>query len=127
MRECEKVKECFNIYEKASRQLINFQKSSILFSYNVHSQLKEEICSFLQVPAIIDHGKYLGLPSCVGRNKKEIFSFIKDKAWKRKFLSKACKEILLKIVVQAVPMYVMQVFLLPVSLCIELERMMNSF
>ena len=42
-------------------------------------------------------------------------------------LSKAGKEILLKTVVQAIPMYVMSVFLLPISLCTELERMMNSF
>ena len=69
----------------------------------------------------------------VGKNKKAIFSFIKDKVWKRiqgwkrRMLSKAGKEILLKTVVQAIPMYVMSVFLLPISLCTELERMMNSF
>ena len=133
MSESEKVKECLNLYEKASGQIINFQKSSISFSYNVHSLLKEEICSFFNVTGTIDHGKYLGIPSCVGRNKKEIFSFIKDKAWKRiqgwkrRSLSKAGKEILLKTVIQSVPMYVMQVFLLPIFLCSELERMMNSF
>ena len=42
-------------------------------------------------------------------------------------LSNAGKEILLKIVVQAIPMYVMSVFLLPSTLCIEVERMMNAF
>ena len=34
---------------------------------------------------------------------------------------------MLKTVVQAVPTYVMNVFLLLVSLCMDLERMMNSF
>ena len=85
------------------------------------------------MPVIIDHEKYLGFPFCVGRNKKEILSFIKDKAWKRiqgwkrKLLSKGDKEILLKTVIQSVPMYMMQVFLLPISLCSKLERMMTSF
>ena len=42
-------------------------------------------------------------------------------------LSKAGKEILLKSVVQSILMYVMRVFLLPLSLYNELECMMNSF
>ena len=62
----------------ASRQLINFQKSSISFSSNMSKELKDEIYSFFQVPRIEDHGKYLGLPSLVRKNKKEVFSFIKD-------------------------------------------------
>ena len=32
MQECQHIKECFSIYEKASGQLINFQKSSLSFS-----------------------------------------------------------------------------------------------
>ena len=68
-----------------------------------------------------------------GRGVTSIFSFVKDKVWRRiqgwskKALSKAGKEILLKTIVQAVSIYVMSVFLLPFSLCMELERMMNSF
>ena len=42
-------------------------------------------------------------------------------------LSRAGKEILLKIVVQAVPNYVMNVFLFPKELYSEIERMFNSF
>ena len=64
----------------ASGQLINFQKSSISFSSNTSKELEDEICSFFQVSRTEDHGKYLGLPSLVGKNKKEVFSFIKDKA-----------------------------------------------
>ena len=42
-------------------------------------------------------------------------------------LSRAEKEILLKIVAQAMPNYMMNVYLLPLELCKELEIMMNSF
>ena len=80
MRECNKIKECLSIYEKASGQLVNFQKSSISFSCNVNGHTKEKLCSFLHVSSTKDHGTYLGLPSLVGKNKKAIFSFIKDKA-----------------------------------------------
>ena len=95
--------------------------------------VKDEICVYLNVKATTDHGCYLGLPYLIGKNKKAIFSFVKDKAWRqiqgwrKKVLSKVGKEILLKTVVQAVPTYVMNVFLLPIFLYNELERMMNSF
>ena len=42
-------------------------------------------------------------------------------------LSKAGKEVLLKAVAQAIPNYAIQVFLLPLDFCRELETMMNSF
>ena len=42
-------------------------------------------------------------------------------------LSSVGKEILLKTIAQTVPNYIMQVYLLPLDLCKELEIMMNSF
>ena len=79
-----------------------------------------------------DHGTFLGLPYFVGRNK-ELFGFIKDRMWQKmqgwsnKLLSKASKEILIKYVVQVIPVYTMSVLLLPLNLCEDLDRMMNSF
>ena len=42
-------------------------------------------------------------------------------------LSRAGKEILLKTVAQVMPNYAMNIYVLPIDLCRELERMMNSF
>jgi hypothetical protein len=73
------------------------------------------------------------LPSYIGKSKLQSFNSIKDKVqqrlnnWKVKFLSQAGKEILLKAVLQAIPTYIMCVFLLPVSLCKELQGMMQRF
>lgn len=81
----------------------------------------------------IGTGKYLGLPSMVGRNKKQIFGYLRDRVWNRlknwagKHLSKANREILLKSVTQSIPTYCMSTFLLPTTLGEELERMLNSF
>lgn len=91
------------------------------------------MCGLLGVDAIDDHSFYLGLPSCIGRRKVEIFRYIRDKVWKRlqgwnqKLLSRAGKEILFKIVAQAMPNFAMIVYLLPLELCRDLEKMMNSF
>ncbi|VFQ60129.1 unnamed protein product [Cuscuta campestris] len=80
-----------------------------------------------------DFGKYLGLPSFIGKNKSEIFSFILDKirhrigGWHTRLLSKAGKEILLKTVAQAMPQYAMSVFALPISTCQRIEGLMNKF
>lgn len=132
-QECYRLKECLDLYEKASGQKINFQKSSITFSSSVNEDTRSLVCDFLQVQETSNNGKYLGLPSLVGRNKSQIFSYVKDKVWsriqgwKKKSLSRAGKEILLKTVAQAIPSYVMSVFVIPRGLCAEIERLMNSF
>ena len=72
-------------------------------------------------------------PPIIGRNRKKTFDFIKDRVWHRmhncsnKKLSRAGKEVLIKIVAQALPIYVMNVFLLPLDVCKDLEKMLNSF
>lgn len=60
---------------------MNFNKSSISFSLNVNEDVKGLICTILEVNATVNHGIYLGLPSLVGRNKKEVFLSIRDRVW----------------------------------------------
>ena len=79
------------------------------------------------------HTKYLGLPSIIGQSKKQIFAEIKEKVgkklagWKGKLLSLGGKEILIKVVAQAIPSYTMSYFLFLMSLCEDFERDMRSF
>jgi ribonuclease HI len=69
----------------------------------------------------------------IGRKKKEVFAYIKDRIWKRinswrgRALSRAGKEVMIKSVLQAIPTYVMSIYLIPDSTIKELERLMNSF
>ena len=87
------------------------------------------IKSSLNVPSIQHYEKYLGLPSFVGRAKKACFTQIKERirarmqGWNEKLLSQAGKEVMIKVVVQSIPMYSMSVFKLPVSLCKDIEAM----
>ena len=79
------------------------------------------------------HGKYLGLPSIIGRSKTKVFAEVKEKVgrklagWKEKLLSIGGKEILIKAVAQAVPTYTMNCFLIPKGLCEEIEGMIRNF
>lgn len=59
----------------------------------------------LRVKPVKSHGKYLGLPTMVGRSKTQIFKFVRDKVWKKlkewkeKALSRVGREVLIKLVV----------------------------
>lgn len=67
------------------------------------------------------HSKYLGLPSIIGKSKTQVFAKIKEMVgkklseWKEKLLSIRGREILIKVVAQAVPTYTMSYFQLPKS------------
>lgn len=77
--------------------------------------------------------KYLGLPSLIGRSKKQVFGEIKERVgkkmsgWKEKLLSIRGREILIKVMIQAVLAYSMGCFLLPKGLCEEIEGVMRNF
>ncbi|XP_073308286.1 uncharacterized protein [Primulina huaijiensis] len=131
--ECGILKQLLRDYEEASGQSINFAKSGIMFSSNLAREEQQTLSDIFGITKDIRSGKYLGLSSLIGKNKKEIFSYIKDRLWKRihswrgKYLSKAGREVLIKAVAQALPSYCMNVFLLPNSTTDELQRIMNSF
>jgi len=131
--EAQHLKDILSSYEQASGKAINYSKSAITFSSNADQALISTIKNILGVTNSIGNSKYLGLPSMVGRNKSSIFSYLKDRVWKKcqawnaRNLSHVGKEVLIKSVCQAIPSYCMGAFIIPRSLCEELERMMNSF
>lgn len=77
------VKGLLNMYEKSLGQSVNFKKSGMLLSSNVRRDKLKELLDILEVTNGIDDSRYLGLPSLIGRSKKKVFGFIKDKVWKR--------------------------------------------
>lgn len=73
------IKNILQTYEIHSGQSINLQKSSICCNSNVRTNKHVEIKNLLGVHKDLSNYLYLGLPSLVGRSKKSIFSFLKDR------------------------------------------------
>ena len=67
--------------------------------------------------------KYLGLPMVGGKSNVNTFKDLGEKitrrvmGWKEKYISKACREILIKTMAQAIPTYTMGLFKIPKALC----------
>ncbi|XP_031111845.1 uncharacterized protein LOC116015819 [Ipomoea triloba] len=132
-REVQVVKNSLDVYCAASGQTINYNKSNITFSANTPDAIKAHIATSLGVCLATDLGKYLGLPSCLGRSKSATLRFLEQRirdritGWRNKCISRAGKEILLKCIAQALPIFTMSMYLLPRNICDNLERLMNRF
>ena len=104
IEECNALQRILGVYEQASGQQLNRTKTALFFSKNTPEEIKEEIKNRFGAQVIRQHEKYLGLPSLVGKNKRNTFNDIKEKlskklaGWKEKLLSKAGKEVLIKAV-----------------------------
>jgi hypothetical protein len=67
------LKNILNIYELASGQMINKDKSSILFSPNTSSTTRQQIKAIMSINQEAKNDRYLGLRVSVGKVKKRTF------------------------------------------------------
>ena len=127
------VKEVLQDYALGTGQLINPTKCSMLFSTATPVEVQNSISNTLQLVNASLEDKYLGFPTPDGRMCKGKFLSLQERIWKRimlwgeNFLSSGGKEIMLKSVIQAIPVYVMGVFKLPDSVCDDLNWLSRNF
>lgn len=127
------MKNILTTYEAASGKAINLQKSEMYCSRNTPTDYKKHLANILRVRQVLGTRKYLVFPSIIGRSKKATLKFVNDRIWNRintwssRCLSQAGREILIKSVLQSIPLYVISIFLLPVTLLNEIKKMLNSF
>lgn len=131
--ECAHILNTLEIYNAASGQLVNFNKSGVSFSSNTAVALQKEICELIGMPLLSKSTKYLGLPAFLGRSKVEAYNFLLERTllklqgWKQNQLTQAGKEIMIKHVVQAIPSYAMACFALPKKFCDKLNTYVSNF
>jgi hypothetical protein len=128
-----KVKEILDTYAYSTSQLINPEKCSIYFGDACAPERREEIKAALGLVKETFETKYLGLPMLEGGINKGKFQSLQAKLakclveWDDTHKSQAAKEVLIKSIAQAIPLYVMSVFKLPLGLCDELTRMIRRY
>ncbi|CAL1371133.1 unnamed protein product [Linum trigynum] len=112
-QECEKLLDVLNEYEELSGQRVNLGKSAVCFSKNIAIPDQEFLAQILGVGAVGVHDKYLGLPTLIARSNMATFRYLEEKllerlqGWKKRTLSWAAKETLIKSVALALPLHVM--------------------
>ena len=65
------------MYEASLGQQLNKNKISLFFSHNTAIGVRDTIKAMVGVQVIKPHESYLGLPSLVGRSKRNLFSQLK--------------------------------------------------
>lgn len=122
---------CLKLYGNSSGQVINFQKSAI--TYGADPIMKRLIAEMSGIKKEGGDGKYLGLPECFSGSKRQLLAFITEKlekrfkGWYAKHLSLGGKEVLLKAVAMALPVYAMSCFRLTKHQCQKIMSAMSSF
>ncbi|GMI90408.1 hypothetical protein HRI_002710100 [Hibiscus trionum] len=120
-------------YSDCSGQLINFKKSGIFFIACVLNDNKADVRRILGITSGFQPKKYLGLSVLIEQNKRKVFADLRDKTIERivnsgsRTLSQGGKEVFIKVVLQAIPIYAMCCFLLPKTFRKDLEALIGWF
>uniref|UniRef100_A0A803Q1F8 Reverse transcriptase domain-containing protein n=1 Tax=Cannabis sativa TaxID=3483 RepID=A0A803Q1F8_CANSA len=131
--ESKALKEVLDCYASLSGQTINLDKSDLCVGTKIKDDMAISLAAFFGVHLVKNHTKYLGMPTFVGKNKKEVFGKIRDRVeaklqgWKMGLFSQAGKEILIKAVIQALPCYVMSCFRISKGILHDIESMIARF
>lgn len=121
------------VYERATCQQMNITKSGITFEAKVDENLKLLIKDIMGIMKEGGTRSYLDMPECFSFLKNEMLAYIFNRlkarlsSWFTKLLSLGGKEVLIKAVAMAMPVYAMSCFKLTKNSCGHLTKAMADF
>ena len=119
----DRLSQILQIYAACSGQSVNKEKSSVFFTSNTPTLIRNIIKQRLGIMVEAFSERYLGLPTAVGRITSDTFDHIGDRArgsmqgWSERNFAFAGREILLKSIIQAIPTFSMSCFRLTKKVC----------
>lgn len=131
--EAAEVTKCLKLYGDASGQEINKAKSSIIFGKKVSLNVQGQVKEALGIGRVEGEGTYLNLLECFSGSKRKLLGFLREKlqgrlnGWFAKALSQGGKEVLLKSIGLALPVFAMSCFKLPKDVYTKLTSAMMEF
>lgn len=111
---------------------INPSKSSIWFSPNTPSHIRDNASQMLGFRECSNPGPYLGIPSGISGRKKD-FDCVMEKiskritSWKGKYLSQKGKSVLIRSVCSSISAFYMQCLPIPKGVCEEIDKRLRHF
>ncbi|CAL1395606.1 unnamed protein product [Linum trigynum] len=127
------IRSCLEDFCLSSGQRVNFHKSAMFVSPNVHRDKAQRLSSRAGITLTNDLGRYLGLRAINGRitqvRYQELILRIQQKlaTWKTKHLSVAARITLVKSVASFMAIYPMFTEQLPASVCNSLDMINRQF
>ncbi|KAK3221407.1 hypothetical protein Dsin_008432 [Dipteronia sinensis] len=126
------VKRILRCFEMASGLKINFHKSCIV-QVGKKSATKENWAALIKCKKESPPITYLDLPLGARPGLKGFWNLVLMRIekrlapWKKKFLSKGGRLVLIKVVLASIPTYVMSIFKVPVNVAQAIEKLQWSF
>jgi len=130
---CRTLKRILDSFCEQSGQLVNYHKSSIVFSKNTSNMDKQIVSGIFNIPQSAPIGKYLGCAIFQGRPAPDLFQNLIAKtnakldSWKSKCFSKAGRVVLIQSNLESLPTHVMQCYPLPTRITCQIDRTHREF
>ncbi|XP_072064306.1 uncharacterized protein [Arachis hypogaea] len=127
------VMHCLDLFSRASGLKVNLHKSKAQCSKRMSERRKEVLSGVSNIRFCNDLGKYLGInighARASRKTAQEIIEKISRKlsSWKGRLLNKAGRLCLVKSVMASIPVYEIQISLLPKYACNKIDSLMRQF